>query len=103
MNIVSDLIRISGGKPHLLPRNKKHRNRTGTPRIYPAFRNEAWNLTPGGSYYVTRNGSSLIAFTIPARGPGAACTFLQATATRPALRSRNIRSWRQKAITSASM
>ncbi len=25
-----------------------------------------WDLTPGGKYYVTRNGSSLIAFTVPA-------------------------------------
>ena len=51
---------------HLLPHNKKHRNRTGTPRIYPAFRKRSLEPDPGGSYYVTRNGSSLIAFTIPA-------------------------------------
>lgn len=25
----------------------------------------AWTLTPGGRYYITRNGSSLIAFTVP--------------------------------------
>jgi aspartyl aminopeptidase len=26
---------------------------------------DAWNLTPGGKYYITRNGSSLIAFCVP--------------------------------------
>lgn len=30
--------------------------------------NEHWRLTPGGNYYVTRNDSSLIAFTIPGKG-----------------------------------
>jgi aspartyl aminopeptidase len=29
---------------------------------------EDWTLTPGGRYYVTRNGSSLIAFRVPRRG-----------------------------------
>ena len=29
-----------------------------------SFQNE-WNLVPGGKYYITRNGSSLIAFTVP--------------------------------------
>lgn len=27
--------------------------------------NQKWNLTKGGKYYVTRNGSSMIAFTVP--------------------------------------
>ena len=30
--------------------------------------NEKWNLVPGGKYYVTRNRSSVIAFTIPECG-----------------------------------
>ena len=29
---------------------------------------EAWRLVPGGKYYVTRNGSALIAFCVPQRG-----------------------------------
>ena len=38
---------------------------------------EPWDIVPGGSYYVTRNGSSLIAFRIPAE-PGAAQFMLTA-------------------------
>lgn len=34
----------------------------------PLQERERWALAPGGKYYVTRNGSSLIAFTLPA-GP----------------------------------
>ncbi len=30
---------------------------------------EAWDITPGGKYYVTRNGSSIIGFTVPERKP----------------------------------
>lgn len=30
--------------------------------------NEDWTIVPGGKYYVTRNGSSIIAFTIPKKG-----------------------------------
>ena len=29
---------------------------------------EAWSIRPGGKYYLTRNGSSIIAFRIPAKG-----------------------------------
>lgn len=31
--------------------------------------NEVWNLTPGGSYYVTRGGTAVIAFRIPESTP----------------------------------
>ncbi len=31
----------------------------------PLSEGEAWNLVPGGAYYVVRNGSSIIAFRIP--------------------------------------
>lgn len=34
----------------------------------PLRENAVWTLTPGSSYYVTRGGSSLIAFTLPAAG-----------------------------------
>jgi len=30
---------------------------------------EDWQLTPGGKYYLTRGGASLIAFRVPAQGP----------------------------------
>ena len=29
---------------------------------------EAWNIVPGGRYYVTRNRSALIAFSVPEKG-----------------------------------
>ena len=35
----------------------------------PLFEHEPWNLEPGGKYCVVRNGSSLIAFRIPASAP----------------------------------
>ena len=31
----------------------------------PLQEGESWHLTPGGKYYVTRNRSSIIAFTLP--------------------------------------
>ena len=31
---------------------------------------KAWEIVPGGKYYVTRNRSSVIAFTLPAQKPG---------------------------------
>jgi len=31
----------------------------------PLYENEKWELQEGGKYYVTRNGSSVIAFRIP--------------------------------------
>ena len=34
----------------------------------PLSEREAWHLQPGGKYYVTRNRSSIIAFTLP-EGP----------------------------------
>lgn len=36
---------------------------------YVNLQEEAWSLQPGGKYYVTRNGSSLIAFRVPAQSP----------------------------------
>ena len=30
---------------------------------------DAWTLTAGGKYFVTRNGSSLLAFRVPAGAP----------------------------------
>ena len=38
---------------------------------------DAWTLTAGGKYFVTRNGSSLLAFRVPA---GAPAGFLMAAA-----------------------
>ena len=36
----------------------------------PLCENTAWSLTPGQGYYVTRNGSSLIAFRVPEKWEG---------------------------------
>lgn len=66
MSIVSDLIRFLEGSPtcfHAIKNTETELERHGFTRL---SENEAWSLTPGESYYVTRNGSSLIAFTIPA-------------------------------------
>lgn len=41
---------------------------------------DAWHLIPGGSYYVTRNGSSIIAFRIGAGIPADALRFQMAAA-----------------------
>ena len=38
---------------------------------------DAWALTPGGKYFVTRNGSSLLSFRIPQSAPAG---FLMAAA-----------------------
>lgn len=38
---------------------------------YLPLREGGWELKPGGSYYTTRNGSSLIAFRIPEKTPSA--------------------------------
>lgn len=35
----------------------------------PLAEGEAWELVPGGKYYVTRNGSALIAFRLPEHAP----------------------------------
>ncbi len=34
----------------------------------PLAENQKWQIVPGGKYFVTRNGSALIAFTIPEKG-----------------------------------
>ena len=43
----------------------------------PLRENERWTLAPGGKYYVTRNGSSLLAFRVPQCAPAG---FLMAAA-----------------------
>lgn len=58
-----------------------------------------WNLKQGGSYYVTRNDSSLIAFTIPEH-PFRECGSWQATVTPRPLRSRKILKWNPRGIIS---
>ena len=56
MSIVSDLIRFLEGSPtcfHAIKNTETELERHGFTRL---SENEAWSLTPGGSYYVTRNG-----------------------------------------------
>ena len=52
---------------------------------------QTWNLTPGNDYFVTRNGSSIIAFSIPESV--VLQNGLQATVIRLPLRSKKIRRW----------
>ncbi len=56
---------------------------------------EKWELTEGGSYFVTRNGSSIVSFKVP----GKAFSSFQIMASHsdsPSLKSRKILRWRQK-------
>lgn len=55
---------------------------------------QTWNLTPGNDYFVTRNGSSIIAFSIPESVVlQMDSVSLQATVIRLPLRSKKIRRW----------
>ena len=38
---------------------------------HPLDEGRQWTLQPGGKYYTTRNGSSILAFRVPACGPKA--------------------------------
>lgn len=51
---------------------------------------ESWKLEAGGSYYVSRNGSSLIAFRIPEQRPEGSGSW-QDIVILPALSLRSIR------------
>ena len=48
----------------------------------PLRENEAWQLKPGGKYYVTRNRSSIIAFTLP-EGPFSAFNLVASHSDSP--------------------
>ena len=48
----------------------------------PLREHEKWALTPGGKYYVTRNDSSLIAFTLP-KGPFSAFQLIASHSDSP--------------------
>ncbi len=56
--------------------------------------NEAWEIKPGGNYYVTRNDSSIIAFQIGTQLRITALISRRLTAIFQRLRLRNMRSWR---------
>lgn len=66
MRTISQLIQFLEESPtcfHAIENTKAELDRNGFIRL---SENESWNLTSAGRYYVTRNDSSLIAFTIPA-------------------------------------
>lgn len=54
------------------------------------YEEERWKLIPGGRYFVTRNSSAIIAFSIPEKKQKA-FTSLRATAILRPLRLRKIR------------
>lgn len=51
----------------------------------PLNEHEAWRLQPGGKYYVTRNRSSIIAFTLP-EGPFSAFQLIASHSDSPAFK-----------------
>ncbi|MFR2693548.1 MAG: hypothetical protein ACLTBV_25220 [Enterocloster bolteae] len=57
---------------------------------------EKWELTEGGSYYVTRNGSSIVSFKVPGKAFFPVSRSWPATVIPPPLKSRKIRRWRQR-------
>lgn len=58
---------------------------------------DAWQLAPGGRYVVTRNGSSLIAFTLP-EGPLEALRLAAAHSDSPALKVKPCPELRQEGL-----
>ena len=56
---------------------------------------EKWELTEGGAYYVTRNGSSIVSFKVPGKAFSGFRSW-PATVIPPPLKSRKIRRWRQR-------
>ena len=68
--IIKELIHFLENSPscfHAVSNTESILLSEGFTRLYE---NEKWKLTKGGRYFVTRNGSSLIAFTIPRKPPG---------------------------------
>ncbi len=47
---------------------------------------ERWNLTPGKSYYITKNNSAVMAFTLSACGPAAGYKIISAHSDSPGFR-----------------
>ena len=67
--IIKELIHFLENSPscfHAVSNTESILLSEGFTRLYE---NEKWELTKGGRYFVTRNGSSLIAFTIPENRP----------------------------------
>jgi len=57
-----DFINKSYSSFHLIYNMKEELKKNGFSELYEG---EKWNLVEGGKYYVARNESSMIAFTIP--------------------------------------
>lgn len=47
---------------------------------------EAWNLVPGGKYYITQNGSAIFAFVVGENGPAAPYKIISAHSDSPGFR-----------------
>lgn len=67
-NLLFDYVSASPTPYHAIEETAKRLEKSGFIRLYE---NEVWSLTGGSSYYVVRNGSSLIAFRTPTSAPQA--------------------------------
>lgn len=58
---------------------------------------EKWHLSPSGRYYVVKNGSAIVAFSVPSTGmPGAGCHIIAAHSDSPGFRIKpNSAMWRE--------
>lgn len=62
---------------------KEHLDSNGFTRLDPA---EAWKLTPGGRYYMTKNDSAIFAFVLTDQGPDAGFRIISAHSDSPCFR-----------------
>jgi aspartyl aminopeptidase len=83
--IIADLLSFLDASPtawHAVSEASKRLKQQGFQELKEE---DSWMLTPGGRYHVTRNGSSLCAFTLPRGNPNSA-TILASHTDSPALK-----------------
>ena len=65
MNNLLEFLAASPSRFHAVENFRKELEAAGYTRLTES---KSWSLTPGGKYYVTRNGSALLAFRVPKAG-----------------------------------
>lgn len=85
--LVADLMRFLDSSPVNFAAVEQCRSRldaSGFSELDPAA---TWSLQPSGRYYITKNGSALIAFILPASGlPASPCHIISAHSDSPGFR-----------------